>query len=111
MTKLHSLLSASALMVSLGLLSACAGSTPPPTPTVEPMRGAALPAPERVPTAGGNPSISTEPMRGGPSSTATSTVRRGGPPPTIGTEPMRGGPLPSSTDQSIPTDGTRSGTR
>ena len=39
MTRLHVMLGVAAI----GLLSACAQTTPPPTPTTEPMRGGSLP--------------------------------------------------------------------
>ena len=99
MTKPHSVLRASALAAAIGLLSACAQSVPPATPTTEPMRGAALPAPERVPASSSTPSIGTEPMRGAPLPTGSARVTRGNSTPEIGTEPMRGGPLPTSTDE------------
>lgn len=99
MIRPHPLLRVSAVVASLALLSACAQSVPPPTPGVEPMRGAALPPPERVPATSGTPAIGTEPQRGAPLPAGGSTVVRDGSAPEIGTEPMRGAPLPTSTDQ------------
>ena len=93
------LLRASAVAATLGLLAACAQSTPPATPGVEPMRGAALPPPERVPASAGTPAIANEPQRGAPLPSGGSTVVRDGSAPAIGTEPMRGGSLPTGTDQ------------
>ena len=100
MIRPHSLLRASAVAATLALLAACAQTVPPATPGVEPMRGAALPAPERVPASAGTPAIGNEPMRGAPLPSGGSTIVRDGSAPAIGTEPMRGAPLPTGTDQS-----------
>jgi len=97
MIRLHSMLGVAAVAVSVGLLSACAQTTPPATPTTEPMRGAALPVAPATPGTGGT-AITTEPMRGGSLPTGTAVPSRRAPPPQIGTEPMRGGSLPTSTD-------------
>ncbi|TPG47299.1 hypothetical protein EAH89_23635 [Roseomonas nepalensis] len=96
MIRLHSMMGVAA--VALGLLSACGQTTPPPTPTTEPMRGGALPVgPASAGT--GNTAITTEPMRGAPLPTGTARPNAAGSPVGIGTEPMRGGSLPTSTDQ------------
>ena len=92
MIKLHSMLGVAAI----GLLTACAQTTPPPTPTTEPMRGGSLPVAPATAGVGGT-AITTEPMRGGSLPTGTARPNTSNPA-TIGTEPMRGGSLPTSTD-------------
>lgn len=93
MIRLHSMMG----VVALGLLSACAQTTPPPTPTTEPMRGGSLPVGPATAGTGGT-AITTEPMRGAPLPTGTARPETSSPV-GIGTEPMRGGSLPTSTDQ------------
>jgi hypothetical protein len=103
MIRLYSLTRISVAVSAVALLAACAQTTPPPAPMTEPMRGAALPPPDRLPASGGTPAIATEQMRGGPlPAPGNAVVRRGGAAPQIGTEPMRGGPLDNTgPDQAV----------